>query len=174
MVNVINAPDLFTLKDLILYYVSSSHFFFFKKGKKSSSSLCRWWREGVGAEPLEPGDRVCSPPTSCLGDSRQGTPLSFPHLEMDEQWCPYHRGKSNKTIHVKGLVLKRAQNMLNYIVKHSCVSLKKKKIRDFSGAPVAKIPCFQCRGPRFDPWSGNKDPTCHGAWPERRKRKKLH
>ena len=37
MVNVINAPDLFTLKDLILYYVSSSHFFFFlRKGKKAA------------------------------------------------------------------------------------------------------------------------------------------
>ena len=61
-----------TLKGLILYYVSSSQFFF-KKGEKSSSSLCRWWKLGVGAEPLEPGDRVCSPPTSWLGESRQGT-----------------------------------------------------------------------------------------------------
>ena len=30
-----------------------------------------------------------------------------------------------------------------------------KKIRDFPGGPVAKTPCSQCRGPRFDPWSGN-------------------
>ena len=36
------------------------------------------------------------------------------------------------------------------------------------GGPVAKTPCSQCRGPGFDPWSGNlsshattKDPTCH-------------
>ena len=27
--------------------------------------------------------------------------------------------------------------------------------RDFPGGPVAKILCSQCRGPRFDPWSGN-------------------
>ena len=27
--------------------------------------------------------------------------------------------------------------------------------RDLLGGPVAKIPCFQCRGPRFNPWSGN-------------------
>ena len=26
---------------------------------------------------------------------------------------------------------------------------------DFPGAPVAKMLCSQCRGPRFDPWSGN-------------------
>ena len=37
----------------------------------------------------------------------------------------------------------------------------------FPGGPVAKLLCFQCRGPGFDPWSGNwipyaeiKDPTC--------------
>ena len=27
--------------------------------------------------------------------------------------------------------------------------------RDFPGGPVAKTPGFQCRGTRFDPWSGN-------------------
>ena len=32
---------------------------------------------------------------------------------------------------------------------------------DFSGAPVVKTPCFQCRRHGFDPWSGNKDPTYH-------------
>ena len=26
---------------------------------------------------------------------------------------------------------------------------------DFPGGPVAKTPCCQCSGPRFDPWSGN-------------------
>ena len=26
---------------------------------------------------------------------------------------------------------------------------------DFPGGPVAKTPCSQCRGPGFDPWSGN-------------------
>ena len=29
---------------------------------------------------------------------------------------------------------------------------------DFSGSPMAKIPCSQCRGLEFDPWSGNKIP----------------
>ena len=32
--------------------------------------------------------------------------------------------------------------------------LEKEK-RDFAGGPVAKIPYSQCRGPGFDPWSGN-------------------
>ena len=26
---------------------------------------------------------------------------------------------------------------------------------DFPGGPVAKTPCSQCRGPGFNPWSGN-------------------
>ena len=26
---------------------------------------------------------------------------------------------------------------------------------DFPGGSAAKTPCFQCRGPEFDPWSGN-------------------
>ena len=26
---------------------------------------------------------------------------------------------------------------------------------NFPGGPVAKTPCPQCRGPRFNPWSGN-------------------
>ena len=25
----------------------------------------------------------------------------------------------------------------------------------FPGGPVVKTPCSQCRGPRFNPWSGN-------------------
>ena len=36
--------------------------------------------------------------------------------------------------------------------------LKKCKIRDFPGGPVPKTPCSQCRGSRFDPWSGNYIP----------------
>ena len=34
----------------------------------------------------------------------------------------------------------------------------KGKIRDFPGGPAAKTPCCQCRGPRFNPWSGNYIP----------------
>ena len=28
-------------------------------------------------------------------------------------------------------------------------------MRDYPGGPVAETPCSQCRGPGFDPWSGN-------------------
>ena len=28
-------------------------------------------------------------------------------------------------------------------------------LQDFPGCPVAKTPRSQCRGPGFDPWSGN-------------------
>ena len=31
----------------------------------------------------------------------------------------------------------------------------KEKMKDFHGGPVAKTFCSQCRGPGFDPWSGN-------------------
>ena len=35
------------------------------------------------------------------------------------------------------------------------ISWLKVKMRDFSGDPVVKTPCFLCKGHRFDPWSGN-------------------
>ena len=35
-----------------------------------------------------------------------------------------------------------------------CALVENKKDRDFPGSPVSKTPCSQCRGPRFDPWSG--------------------
>ena len=49
--------------------------------------------------------------------------------------------------------------------------LKKCKIRDFPGGPVPKTPCSQCRGSRFDPWSGNYIPhaaTKRSRVPQRR------
>ena len=41
----------------------------------------------------------------------------------------------------------------------------------FPSSPVVKTPCFQCRGCRFDPWSGNSDPT-HLKVQSKKKRKK--
>ena len=40
------------------------------------------------------------------------------------------------------------------------------KIRDFPGGPLVRTPRSHCRGHRFDPWSGNYDPTCYAAWPK--------
>ena len=40
----------------------------------------------------------------------------------------------------------------------SPIKKKKKRSKEVRGFPdglVAKTPCFQCRGPRFNPWSGN-------------------
>ena len=34
-------------------------------------------------------------------------------------------------------------------------SILKKAYRDFPGGTMVKTPRSQCRGPRFDPWSGN-------------------
>ena len=42
---------------------------------------------------------------------------------------------------------------------------KNRRWREFPGGPVVRTLCFQCRGPGFDPWSGNLDPTSHMAQP---------
>ena len=39
-------------------------------------------------------------------------------------------------------------------------------LRDFLGDPVAKTLCSQCRGHKFDPWSGSEDPACYLEWPK--------
>ena len=54
----------------------------------------------------------------------------------------------------------------------SICAIKIRHFGDFSGDPVVKtLPsnAWECW---FDPWSGNKDPTCHVVWPIKRKRKK--
>ena len=33
--------------------------------------------------------------------------------------------------------------------------IRKSLLRDFPGGTVVETPGSQCRGPRFDPWSGN-------------------
>ena len=40
-------------------------------------------------------------------------------------------------------------------MKSRTVHAIKEGERDFPGGPVAKTPHSQCRGPGFDPWSGN-------------------
>ena len=42
-------------------------------------------------------------------------------------------------------------------------------MRDFSHGPVVKIPHFQPRGCRFNPWLENWDPTCHEVQPKKKK-----
>ena len=45
-----------------------------------------------------------------------------------------------------------------FLCKNVCFFEKLMKILkcwDFPGGPMAKTPSSQCRGPKFDPWSGN-------------------
>ena len=46
---------------------------------------------------------------------------------------------------------------------HKLMGIKSCFNGEFPGSPVVKTLHFQCRGHRFDPWSGNNDPTCHQA-----------
>ena len=41
------------------------------------------------------------------------------------------------------------------ITKPTCILEYNKYMRDFPSGTVDKTPCSQCRGPGFDPWSGN-------------------
>ena len=43
---------------------------------------------------------------------------------------------------------------------------------DFPGSPVVKTLYFQCTGRGFDPWSGNKNPTCHVGCGKKKKNPK--
>ena len=45
-------------------------------------------------------------------------------------------------------------------------------ILNFPEGLVVKTPCCQCRGCKFNSWSGNYDPTCHAVWPKNKKWKK--
>ena len=45
-------------------------------------------------------------------------------------------------------------------------------IRAFPGGSVVSTLCFHCQGPRFNSWSGNKDPK--SKWCGQKKKKKNH
>ena len=40
-------------------------------------------------------------------------------------------------------------------------------VENIPGGPVVKTLHFPWRGPGFDPWSENVDPTCHAVWPKK-------
>ena len=44
----------------------------------------------------------------------------------------------------------------DYAVLDAIVVTETSVKRNFLGVSVAKTPCSQCRGPRFDPYSGNQ------------------
>jgi len=39
-------------------------------------------------------------------------------------------------------------------------------LREFPGGPVVSTQCSHSQGPRFNPWSRNKDPVSHKAQPK--------
>ena len=45
------------------------------------------------------------------------------------------------------------------------ITTRFKRFRNFPGGLVVMTLHFHCRGHRFDPWSGNQDPTCLEVWP---------
>ena len=48
----------------------------------------------------------------------------------------------------------------------------KQRSRDVPGGPLVKTPCIQCRGPGFNPWSGNQIPYAATKTQCRQKKKK--
>ena len=44
-------------------------------------------------------------------------------------------------------------------------------MRDFPGGPVVNTPCFQCRGPDFDPWVGELKSCMPHSVAKKKKRK---
>ena len=52
------------------------------------------------------------------------------------------------------------QSQVQYQVNdESICSINNYQLLDFPCGAGAKVLCSQCRGPGFDPWSGNYDPT---------------
>ena len=70
-------------------------------------------------------------------------------------------GMSNSAIMVENncQFLKKLSIELSYDVAVLLLSICLKELKagcqDFPGGPVAKTLCSPCRGPGFDPWSGN-------------------
>ena len=81
----------------------------------------------------------------------------------DSRGLPWHQqpsGNSRICLEQEGEKNVQERNRLRtleimLIRIHKLQTAQGKDFRDFSGSPVAKAPCPQCRGPGFDPWSGN-------------------
>ena len=58
-----------------------------------------------------------------------------------------------------GTKVLRDQRFTNYIIDKWLIPLleidKKNRTSDSPGSLMVKTPCSQCRGHRFNPWSGN-------------------
>ena len=57
-------------------------------------------------------------------------------------------------------------------VNRLCKKTTLKRLRGLPGDPVVQTLCPQCRGHRFNPWLGNKDPTYSLVGPKKKKKPK--
>ena len=69
------------------------------------------------------------------------------------KWGPSDSGKATIQIWWKPRLCPRPGE--RHSLELSILYILKTPVRDFPGGPVAKTPRSQCRGPGFDPWSGN-------------------
>ena len=60
---------------------------------------------------------------------------------------------SGRQILLAPFILKVKERFRRYLFKGT--KLIRNGAQDFPGGPVAKHPCSQFRGPKFDPWSEN-------------------
>ena len=72
------------------------------------------------------------------------------------------RQKQISYLKIKIRIFQLIQSLNKYQLHHNIIitlfHLKRKDLRDFPGGPAAKTPCFQYRGPGFNPWSGKQIP----------------
>ena len=90
--------------------------------------------------------------------SRLGLPSGLIHLA--NVCCPLGPGLDTGDM---------AQSMADY---HYERYFKREAPGVFPAGPVVKIPCFHCKGHRFEPWMGNRDPTCPLALPKESKQER--
>ena len=121
-------------------------------GLWSVGVLLHWWSGSAVSLRFCLGSQLCRVPANlgplcCLGTT--GGPQGVSVAAGDGTACP----KVKKHLYCK----------------------REHRHRDFSGGPAVQTPCSQCKGSRFNPWSGNeilyatakdpavktKDPACH-------------
>ena len=74
----------------------------------------------------------------------------LPTAPMKKDWVVKHLMQGQKEEERQGLNL----NLGFFKFMHLLPVVQEGSDRDFPGGPVVKTMGSQCRGPRFDPWSG--------------------
>ena len=81
-------------------------------------------------------------------------------------WLPLSHGIFTDEEHMLGMLINEESLYLQTVFQNK--NLK----RDFPGSPVVKTSSLHCRRHGFDPWSGNKNPTCHKAREKKKERER--